>query len=33
VQRIPVKILIEPNQFDGAVLRPGMNVQATIITK
>lgn len=33
VQRIPVKILIEPNQFDGAVLRPGMNVEATIITK
>jgi membrane fusion protein (multidrug efflux system) len=33
VQRIPVKILIEPNQFDGPVLRPGMNVEATIAAK
>jgi membrane fusion protein (multidrug efflux system) len=33
VQRIPVKILLDPSQFDGAVLRPGMNVEATIVTK
>jgi multidrug resistance efflux pump len=33
LQRIPVKILIEPNQLDGAVLRPGMNVEVTIITR
>ncbi|MBZ5645847.1 MAG: HlyD family secretion protein [Acidobacteriia bacterium] len=31
VQRIPVKIVLDPQQ--GAVLRPGMNVEATIITK
>ncbi len=31
VQRIPVKILLDPQQQ--AVLRPGMNVEATIITK
>lgn len=31
VQRIPVKILLDPQQE--AVLRPGMNVEATIITK
>ncbi len=31
VQRIPVKILLEPQRE--AVLRPGMNVEATIITK
>jgi membrane fusion protein (multidrug efflux system) len=33
VQRIPVKILLDPNSLDKDVLRPGMNVQATIITK
>jgi membrane fusion protein (multidrug efflux system) len=31
VQRIPVKILVD--QTDGLVLRPGMNVDATIFTK
>jgi membrane fusion protein (multidrug efflux system) len=31
VQRIPVKILID--QANGLVLRPGMNVDATIFTK
>jgi membrane fusion protein (multidrug efflux system) len=31
VQRIPVKILIDPNQ--GLTLRPGMNVDVTIFTK
>ncbi len=33
VQRIPVKILLDPNSADKAILRPGMNVEATIITK
>jgi membrane fusion protein (multidrug efflux system) len=33
VQRIPVKILVDPVPSDKAVLRPGMNVDATIITK
>jgi membrane fusion protein (multidrug efflux system) len=33
VQRIPVKILLDPASSDKAVLRPGMNVEATIITK
>ena len=33
VQRIPVKILLDKNSMDGAVLRPGMNVDATVITK
>jgi membrane fusion protein (multidrug efflux system) len=33
VQRIPVKILLDPNSSDEAILRPGMNVEATIITK
>jgi membrane fusion protein (multidrug efflux system) len=31
VQRIPVKILLDPIPADQAVLRPGMNVDATII--
>ena len=31
VQRIPVKILVDPQ--DGLILRPGMNVDATIFTK
>jgi membrane fusion protein (multidrug efflux system) len=33
VQRIPVKILLDPDSADKAILRPGMNVEATIITK
>jgi membrane fusion protein, multidrug efflux system len=33
VQRIPIKILLDPNSADKAILRPGMNVEATIITK
>ena len=33
VQRIPVKILLDPIPPGQAVLRPGMNVEATIITK
>lgn len=33
VQRIPVKIVLDPIPSDVAVLRPGMNVDATIITK
>jgi membrane fusion protein (multidrug efflux system) len=31
VQRIPVKILVEP--AEGLVLRPGMNVDVSIFTK
>jgi membrane fusion protein (multidrug efflux system) len=33
VQRIPVKILLDPIPPEKAILRPGMNVDATIITK
>jgi membrane fusion protein (multidrug efflux system) len=33
VQRIPVKILLDPTSSDKSILRPGMNVEATIITK
>src|SRR5579885_2311119 len=33
VQRIPVKILLDPIPANEAVLRPGMNVVATVITK
>jgi membrane fusion protein (multidrug efflux system) len=33
VQRIPVKIRLDPSAKDRAILRPGMNVEATIITK
>src|SRR5277367_5569640 len=33
VQRIPVKIVLDPVPPDKAVLRPGMNVDATVITK
>lgn len=33
VQRIPVKIVLDPIPPDKAILRPGMNVNATIITK
>ena len=32
VQRIPVKIVLDPIPQDVAVLRPGMNVEATVIT-
>src|SRR5277367_514118 len=33
VQRIPVKILVKPNKNRKLVLRPGMNVEATIYTR
>ena len=33
VQRIPVKILLDADATDEAILRPGMNVEATIIAK
>ena len=33
VQRIPVKILLDPTSSDKSIMRPGMNVEATIITK
>jgi membrane fusion protein (multidrug efflux system) len=33
VQRIPVKIVLDPIPPDVAVLRPGMNVDTTVITK
>jgi len=33
VQRIPVKILVKPNKSPNLVLRPGMNVEATIYTR
>lgn len=33
VQRIPVKIVLDPISPDKAILRPGMNVDATVITK
>ncbi|MFZ0213052.1 MAG: HlyD family secretion protein [Candidatus Acidiferrales bacterium] len=33
VERIPVKIVLDPIPPEQAVLRPGMNVEATIITK
>jgi membrane fusion protein (multidrug efflux system) len=33
VQRIPVKILLDPIPSEKAILRPGMNVDATIFTK
>jgi membrane fusion protein (multidrug efflux system) len=33
VQRIPVKIVLDPIPADKAVLRPGMNVDATVITE
>jgi membrane fusion protein (multidrug efflux system) len=32
VQRIPVKIVLDEQEAHKAVLRPGMNVDATIIT-
>jgi membrane fusion protein, multidrug efflux system len=33
VQRIPVKIVLDRDSVGKAVLRPGMNVEATVITK
>jgi membrane fusion protein, multidrug efflux system len=33
VERIPVKIILDPIPADKAILRPGMNVDATIITR
>jgi membrane fusion protein (multidrug efflux system) len=33
VQRIPVKIVLDKDSVGSAVLRPGMNVDATVITK
>jgi len=33
VQRIPVKIVLDPDSAGKAILRPGMNVEATIITR
>jgi len=33
VQRIPVKIILDPIPAEVAVLRPGMNVDVTVITK
>ena len=33
VQRIPVKIMVRPNKNPNLVLRPGMNVEATIYTR
>jgi membrane fusion protein (multidrug efflux system) len=33
VQRIPVKIVLDPISPDKAVLRPGMNVDATVVTE
>jgi membrane fusion protein (multidrug efflux system) len=33
VQRIPVKIVLDPIPTEKAILRPGMNVDATVITK
>jgi membrane fusion protein, multidrug efflux system len=32
VQRIPVKVVLDPISPDVAVLRPGMNVEATVVT-
>jgi membrane fusion protein (multidrug efflux system) len=32
VQRIPVKIVVDPISADKAILRPGMNVDVTVIT-
>ncbi len=33
VQRIPVKIVLDPISVDKAILRPGMNVDATVIAE
>lgn len=32
VQRVPVKIVLDPISPDVAILRPGMNVEATVVT-
>jgi membrane fusion protein (multidrug efflux system) len=32
VQRVPVKIILDPIPQEQAVLRPGMNVVATVVT-
>jgi membrane fusion protein, multidrug efflux system len=32
VQRVPVKIILDPIPADVAILRPGMNVEATVVT-
>jgi membrane fusion protein (multidrug efflux system) len=33
VQRVPVKIVIDPGQDTSTVLRPGMSVTATVFVK
>jgi multidrug resistance efflux pump len=33
VQRIPVKIVLDPIPGGNNILRPGMNVEATILAK
>jgi membrane fusion protein (multidrug efflux system) len=33
VQRIPVRIAIDPNQDPQHALRPGMSVEPTVLTK
>jgi len=33
VQRVPVKIVLDPIDPNVAILRPGMNVDTTVITK
>jgi membrane fusion protein (multidrug efflux system) len=33
VQRVPVKIVLDPIPQDKAILRPGMNVDATVVTE
>ena len=33
VQRIPVKVVVDPISADKAILRPGMNVDVTVITE
>jgi membrane fusion protein, multidrug efflux system len=32
VQRVPVKIVLDPNPSLGALVRPGMSVEATVET-
>ena len=32
VQRVPVKIVLDPNEALGTLVRPGMSVEATIDT-
>jgi membrane fusion protein (multidrug efflux system) len=33
VQRIPVKIVLDPIPADQGILRPGMNVDATVVAE